>query len=182
MTAKEDNQHELSRLLRLRELDQDIVERSISANSAECAALAKRFDLVELRCLSASLAVDRVPDSLLVRVTGSLHAEVVQRCIVTLEPFAADVDAPIDELFGPDAGTVEIVDTQFEEAVPPEPFDGDAIDLGELAAQQLALALDPYPKKSDGIVEGVYTSEQQPGLDEVTNKPFAELADWHKIR
>ncbi len=27
-----------------------------------------------------------------------------------------------------------------------EPFDGDAIDIGEAVAQQLALALDPYPR------------------------------------
>ena len=66
--------------------------------------------------------------------------------------------------------------------MPPEPFDGDAIDLGELAAQQLALALDPYPKKSDGVVEDVNASEQPLGSDEVTNKPFSELADWHKMR
>ena len=182
MDTKEDNQHEFSRLLRLRELDQDIVQRTVSASPAECAALAKRFDLIELRCLRASLAADRVPDSLLVRVAGSLHAEVVQRCIVTLEPFAANVDVSIDERFGPDAGSVEIADTPFEEAMPPEPFDGDAVDLGELAAQQLALALDPYPKKSDGVVGEVNSSEQPLGSDGVANKPFAELADWPKMR
>ena len=182
MTAKEDNQHEFSRLLKLLDLDHDNVQRSISANPTECGALAKRFDIVELRCLSVSLVADRVPDSLLVRVAGSLHAEVVQRCIATLEPYAAKVDAPIDELFGPEAGNVEIADTPFDEAMPPEPFDGDAIDLGELAAQQLALALDPYPKKSDGVVEDVNSSEQPLGSDEVANKPFSKLADWHKMR
>jgi uncharacterized metal-binding protein YceD (DUF177 family) len=182
MTVKEDSQHEFSRLLRLSELDQAIVQRKLSASPAECLALAKRFDLVELRCLNASLAADRVPDSVLVRVTGSLHAEVVQRCVVTLEPFAADVDAHVDELFGPDTGAIEIADTPYDEVTPPEPFDGDAIDLGELAAQQLALVLDPYPRKSDSIAEGVISLEKPSGADEVTNKPFAELANWHKMR
>ena len=182
MTVKEDNQHEFSRLLRLSELDQAIVERTLSASPVELLALAKRFDLVELRCLSASLAADRVPDGVLVRVTGLLRAEVVQRCVVTLEPLAADVDAQVDELFGPDTGTMEIADTPYDEVTPPEPFDGDAIDLGELVAQQLALVLDPYPRKSDSIAEGVISSEKPSGSDEVTNKPFAELANWHKMR
>jgi hypothetical protein len=92
------------------------------------------------------------------------------------------VDAHVDELFGPDTGAIEIVDTPYDEVTLPEPFDGDAIDLGELVAQQLALVLDPYPRKSDIIAEGVISSEKQSGSNEVTNKPFAELAEWRKMR
>ena len=180
--GKKYNLHEFSRLLRLHELEDGIDQRSISANPAECAALADRFDLVELRCLTASLVADLVPDSPLMRVTGSLHAEVVQRCVVTLDPVAARVEAPIDALFGPDTGQVQIADTALEEAMPPEPFDKDAIDLGELAAQQLALALDPYPRKSDADAEVVCGLEHPAGTDEATNGPFSELEIWHKRR
>ena len=34
-----------------------------------------------------------------------------------------------------------------------EPFDGDAIDIGEAVAQQLALALDPYPRAPEARLE-----------------------------
>ena len=35
-----------------------------------------------------------------------------------------------------------------------EPFDGSAIDIGEAAAQQLALALDPYPRAAGASLAG----------------------------
>ena len=148
MTIKELHKYEFSRLLKLHAFDQAMMERSISANPAECLALAKRFELVEVRILSANLMAERVSDSLLIQVTGSLHADVVQRCVITLEPLVAIIDAYVDELYGPNMGNSEINDTMVDEATPPEPFDGDGIDLGELVAQQLALSLDPYPKKT----------------------------------
>ena len=178
MTIKKLNKYEFSRLLKLYEFDQAMMERSISANSAECLALAKRFGLVELRILSANLMAERVSDSLLIQVTGSFHADVVQRCVITLEPLVAIVDAYVDELYGPNMGNSEINDTTVDEATPPEPFDGDGIDLGELVAQQLALALDPYPKKNVNVVEKGNSMELPLSSDDISNKPFSLLAAW----
>jgi hypothetical protein len=41
-----------------------------------------------------------------------------------------------------------------------EPFEGDAIDIGEAVAQQLALALDPYPRAPGASLEGGGDSAQ----------------------
>ncbi|MEM6491718.1 MAG: DUF177 domain-containing protein, partial [Pseudomonadota bacterium] len=53
----------------------------------------------------------------------------------------------------------------------PEPVDGDAIDLGELAAQALSLALDPHPRAPDAPDDASYAE-----ADSAPPSPFAKLA------
>ena len=80
----------------------------------------------------------------LVRMTGRLAAEVVQSCVISLEPVASTIELDFTTLYGPEQpGKSVIVDLDADIA---EPFDGEAIDIGEAVAQQLALSLDPYPR------------------------------------
>ena len=182
MKAARKSPHEFSRPLELHELDDGVVELTITADAAERAALASRFELHGLHCLSARLAVTRVPESALVRVTGVLHAKAEQRCVVTLEPIAACIDEPFEALYGPEDGGAEIADTQLEEATPPEPFEGEGIDVGELVAQQFALALDPYPRKSDAVAVEFNASERASDVDDEAGKPFSALSNWRSKR
>ena len=76
--------------------------------------------------------------------------------MVTLEPVASRIEedftlvysletepAPAPALVG--VGVAEVVvDPEAEE--PPEPLGAGGLDLGEVVAQQLAVALDPYPR------------------------------------
>ena len=90
-----------------------------------------------------------------VRVTGEVHAEVTQLCVVSLEPFAATVDEPVDVRFAPAEAAetarragdddAEMVEVGGED--PPDPIVDGKIDLGALAAEFFALGLDPYPRK-----------------------------------
>ena len=63
-----------------------------------------------------------------------------------------------------------------EAADAPEPAPDGLIDLGELAAEQLGLALDPYPRKPDAAVPAEWKAEPvvEPVADERPN-PFAVL-------
>ncbi len=69
----------------------------------------------------------------------------VQVCVVTLDEFAQPVQERFTVLFVP-AGT----ETEDDDPEAPDqiPYEG-VIDLGEAAAEQLALALDPYPRRPD---------------------------------
>jgi uncharacterized metal-binding protein YceD (DUF177 family) len=96
---------------------------------------------------------------------GLLEAEVVQTCVVSAEPFPQTVSEAFEVQFVP-AGT-EAPDDDFE-APDQIPYQAHAIDLGEAAAEQLALALDPYPHKP-GAEETVPEPETAP-------HPFAALA------
>ncbi len=109
------------------------------------AALARRFDLVAIDRLEARLTVKRVRAGRLIAVTGSVAASVVQTCVVTLEPFAATVHDEVDLRFVPEA-TVAAAEVSVEGLDDPEPLDGPLLDLGEVAAQALSLALDPHPR------------------------------------
>ncbi|ASG21886.1 YceD family protein [Nitrospirillum viridazoti] len=126
----------------------------ITATPAERAALAKRLDLVTLDSLTALVRLRRIRGGQMVRVTGELEAEVVQSCVVTLEPLPAHVRDTFQALFAP-AHLVPKDEDELDnlglddEADPPEPIENGRIDIGELVAQHLSLALDPYPRKAD---------------------------------
>lgn len=119
----------------------------IKANPEERAALAKRFDLVELAELSARLVLkkrgDGKPGAGAVEMTGRWHARLAQRCVVTLEPVWAELDDDVRLFFGesPDAAADPLDDAGW-----PEPIEDGAIDAGEAIAQLLGVALDPYPR------------------------------------
>ncbi|HTS94106.1 MAG TPA: DUF177 domain-containing protein [Stellaceae bacterium] len=115
----------------------------IAATSAERAALAQRFGLLSLDRLEAEIRLERLPRGML-RVSGNFRAEVVQACVVSLEPVGSRLAEEFAVLYGPSSpGDAEVIDYESELV---EPLEGNAIDIGEAVAQQLALALDPYPR------------------------------------
>jgi uncharacterized metal-binding protein YceD (DUF177 family) len=139
---------EFSRVFTVGELGSQGRDISLQASASELEALARRFDLEAIESLSANLDVTPL-DGGLIRVRGHFRASVVQTCVISLEPVPALVDERLEAIFAPwDAvapGERAVV-ISWEEADPPEPIRGGCIDLGELVAEQLALALDPYPR------------------------------------
>jgi uncharacterized metal-binding protein YceD (DUF177 family) len=109
----------------------------------------------------------------LFRVTGSFEAEVVQSCVVTLDPVPARLVESFSALFGEGGpGMAALVDAEEEDE--PEPIEGGAIDLGETVAQHLSLALDPYPRKPGASLPDEYAAGPQ-GAEGGHVKPFAGL-------
>jgi uncharacterized metal-binding protein YceD (DUF177 family) len=122
----------------------------ISAEPEERDALARRFDLLSLGRLEAEIRLQRLAGGM-IQVRGRLTADVVQACVISLEPVASSVEQDFTVLYGrTETGKSVMVDLDTDEA---EPFDGDAIDIGEAVAQQLALALDPYPRAPGATLE-----------------------------
>ncbi len=153
MAAKPEPQPEFSRLVPVDRLGEAEITEEISAGPGERAALARRFGLLSLDRLSATLRLERAGARNLVRIAGRLAAEVTQACVVTLEPVSARLEKDFTLLYDLDAtaarGEAEgaregVVEPEAEE--PPEPVGPHGIDLGEAVAQQLAIALDPYPR------------------------------------
>jgi uncharacterized metal-binding protein YceD (DUF177 family) len=154
----------------------------ITADSHECAALARRFAIVEVRGLTARLRLQPIGGGPVVRMSGNLVADVVQSCVVTLEPVPAHLEERFDMTFGPageaddDDGEGEI-DLSPEADDPPDPFVDGAIDVGEAVAEQLALALDPFPRAAG--VAFTPPAEDVPGVPQKAS-PFAILARLRK--
>ncbi len=153
MAASSEPQPEFSRLGPVDRLGEAEITEEISAEPGERAALARRFGMLSLDRLSATLRLERAGARNLVRIAGRLAAEVTQACVVTLEPVSARLEKDFTLLYDLDAATAQgeavgarevMVEPEAEE--PPESVGPHGIDLGEAVAQQLAIALDPYPR------------------------------------
>ena len=115
----------------------------LEADAAERDALAARLGLLGLEALEAELHLLPARGGA-IRARGTLRAAVVQECVVTLEPVAQSVEAPIDwRILPPGEEPAEALEEGPDE-IESGP-DGTA-DLGE------ALALDPYPRKPDAAL------------------------------
>lgn len=182
MTAIPGGTVEFSRKLRLDRLAAGDVEADLTATQAENAALAERFGLLRIEALSGHLRVRRPAGGPLIRVEGHVTADVRQTCVVSLEPFAAHVEDDFVQLYTlePDREEGEVFVSPEDEDTP-EPLDADFLDLGEIVAEQLALALDPYPRKPSVSFEGASfgpgTKDDGEGVggDEEGDTPFAAL-------
>lgn len=116
----------------------------IEANDAERAALAKRFALKSVESLEAELRLRR--DAAGIVAHGHVRGAVVQACVVTDDAIPVTIDEPIALRFVLDDASSEDEVELSEDALDTMVYDGAAVDLGEAAAETMALALDPYPR------------------------------------
>lgn len=171
-------QPELSRPLPIEKLAGGDFAIEVGASAAECLALAQRFGFRRIEALNARVAVGRRAGGL-IRVEGRLRAQIVQDCVLSLEP----VPQAIDEAFrldfarekhaeGREGG--EILLSAAADA--PEPLEGSSIDIGEIVAEQLALLADPYPRRA-GVSLADVLAQPAPRQRKISNKnkPFAAL-------
>lgn len=167
---------EFSRPLSLDRISSTQHREEIAATDKERVDLAERFGLLSLDSLTASFTLKRVRKDL-VRVKGHVTAELAQACVVTLDPVPGRIDErfEVDFLEGVQPAVTD-VELDAEAAEAPEPAPDGWIDLGELAAEQLGLALDPYPRKPDAEVPAAWKAEvaAQPTPAERVN-PFSVL-------
>jgi uncharacterized metal-binding protein YceD (DUF177 family) len=161
--------NEFSRPIEISRLPEGGTEMAIVATPAECAELARRFSLLALDRVEAALRLEWVAGRLL-RLEAVLSAEVVQACVVTLEPVRSQIEDRFVLLYGPAAETSDVMMREDEEVL--EPIVDGRIDLGEAVAQQLSLAIDPFPRAPGAAAPSV------PG--EGMASPFAALAKWRK--
>ena len=156
---------------------------AIEATEAERAALARRFSLPAIGRLACSGTLSPRAGGRW-RLEARLDALVTRLCVVSLEPFEARVEEGFGIDFAPaDEGAEAELDLEAEDAEP-LPAGGE-LDVGEIAAQQLFLALDPFPRApSVAWTDRIESSEEaglQPG-NERRRRPFAGLADLARRR
>ncbi|HXP03694.1 MAG TPA: DUF177 domain-containing protein [Stellaceae bacterium] len=159
---------EFSRPMALTRIGSQPFRQKIAANEAERAALAKRFSLVSLDHLEATveLALERGGTILL---TAEFSGAFAQECVVSLDPVAGSVQASFSLRYGP-AEAEPVTDSDEEPAF--EPLTGDAVDIGEAVAQEFSLSLPPFPRAPDAVIDE--------GPSELADDgPFAALA-WRK--
>lgn len=172
---------EFSRPISIDDIGPAGISVELDADPEERGRLAERFELLDLRSLTACLTVTRASSGFPIRVVGRLRADATQCCVVSLDPFDAAVESEIEVDFVPTSEMSAAQDFAVDDVDPPEPLDGDRIDLGELVAQHVAIALDPYPRK-EGAEALAWEKREKSKEDSVSENPFAVLEALHKKR
>ncbi|MGQ4272584.1 YceD family protein [Terrihabitans sp. B22-R8] len=149
---------------------------AISANEDERARLAAFLDLPEIQRLEAKFHVKPWGRTGL-SVRGEIDAEIVQICGVTLEPFPARVQDEVDANFTDPADLPPVeqqAGAEYEANLDaPDLLVNGGVDLGALASEHLALAMDPYPIRPEATSRQVEAAPED--RDDSTHRPFAAL-------
>ncbi len=148
----------------------------IEANDSERRALAERLELESIGSLVATVKLRAVRGGQMIRVSGTLEADVVQTCVVSLDPVPAHVSERFEALFAPpalieDPGEEIDIDPYLSDEDEPEPMINNRIDIGELTAQHLSLGLDPYPRAGEAAFEGYDDAEGEEIVVEEPEEP-----------
>lgn len=142
---------------------------TIEADADQRAALARAHGLSSVERFRAELDVSAWKQGG-VRVEGSVAANIVQPCIVTLEPVEQVLDEEVSALFVPEGSRLSVprrsaegeivLDVEGDDG--PELFSGDTIDVGQLAEEFFALGIDPYPRRAGVALEGAPGEGEEP--------------------
>ena len=161
---------EFSRPIEAETISEGPRELEIGADAEERRKLAGRFRLQALHKLTARIKLSRRAG--IIHADGEVEAAVVQSCVVTTDPVAAKLRAPLSVRYVPDAYTASAEDERelSAEECDTLPIEDGKIDLGELAAETLALALDPFPRSA-----GADEALKEIGLADAHPGPFAAL-------
>ncbi|WP_420409019.1 YceD family protein [Hoeflea sp.] len=152
---------------------------TISADEAELEKLKAQWDVLAVSAFEAEIAIGRWKRDG-VRLKGRVRATIEQACVVTLDPVEQQIDEEVEAVFLPENSRLakRMTDGNGEMFLDPEgpdlpdTFSGDTIDVGAVAAEFAALAIDPYPRKPDldyaDRIESDETTDKKPS-------PFAVL-------
>ena len=161
---------ELSRTIETRQADGRRIV--VDAAEDERLALARRFDLVRIDRLHATLDLSAMKDGV-VDATGTLSAQIVQSCAISGEDLSVAVNEPLAFRFVPlrHSGAVdEEIELDADECDEID-YEGSRIDVGEAVAQSLGLAIDPY-------ATGPEAEDARSHFSDADANPFAALKDF----
>lgn len=117
-------------------------------------AIADAYDLVAISHMAVEFVLKPYRKAGL-RVVGSVSMDMTRTCVVSLEPFESRLVFDVDRTFEPvssrsgrirdlnEEGEIEI---DLETLDPPDVILDGTVDLGALVCEELALALDPFPR------------------------------------
>ncbi len=121
-----------------------------------------------------------MPGNKIIMAQGCFGADVVQKCVVTLDPVKSRITSEFTSMFTEDnvhfLPGAEIT-VSPEEGESPEPIENGIIDMGEMVAQQLALEIDLYPRSPRAKEMEDFETNDENGKK---SSPFSVLAKLRK--
>lgn len=139
----------------------------IEASPEQRRRLAEEHGLVAVESWRAELLVEPWKRNG-VQVSGRVDALVTQQCVVTLEPIETRIGEAVTALYFPEdsrlgrqgfhvSGEIHL-DPEGPDG--PETFSGETIDVGALAEEFFALAIDPYARAEGVSLDAVAAADE----------------------
>ena len=165
--------------LNLTDLSSEGRDYELSASKDVLGEIAERFDIAEVSKLDALIRIQDKGKQNGVWVTGHIKSSLIQRCIVSLENVAEDIDEEF-ELMLVDEATVERFDNDEAYLDPEIPdydlLESDSVSPGEIAIQTLSIMMNPYPRKDGAEIDLGNASDVSVNEEELKRpNPFAVL-------
>ena len=179
---------EFSRPLKIEHIDKSGKPIEIEASPDEMIALANRFDLLSIEFMNADFTVKPTDGGTKFSVKGTVRASVTQQSIVSGDSVETPIEQDITAWYADydrvasfekarkqkeREETADEYEIKSKEEDPERVMNG-AIDLGEVAAQFLGLALDEFPRTKDEEAGSGDYIEVNP--EDTKDNPFAALA------
>jgi len=184
--------HEFPHPVQAAKIGHEPMTIGFKADEHQCALLARRYNILSVENVVGTASLHREADGMTIGVRGTFTADVTQACVTTLEPVPDHIEEDFEGWYLDESQASSFKRAQkrriekdeddiFDEAEDhiaderddPEPVVGGLVDVGELVAQYLSLALNPFPHSEKALKEG-------PVGDEAELKkpnPFAILKD-----
>lgn len=147
------------------------------ATPEECAALARSIEIPAVERLEVHYHIKPLSGGRY-RLEGTLKADIVQSCIVTLDPVRTTIDDRLEVEFRSDAPQEPAGKLGEElivlEATEYEPLEHNRLDVGRIVVETLAAAMPAYPRSPGAALEQHEAGPAKPG----PANPFAVLAGW----
>ncbi|NBX65813.1 MAG: DUF177 domain-containing protein [Proteobacteria bacterium] len=188
-------QTEFPHLIPAAKIGREPFKTSFEANPRQLELLAKRYAVLTVDSLTGYATLIRENDGMTISATGHFKAQVTQACVTTLEPVQDTIeedfeawfldesqaksfkkakklraDADIEDPFNGDEDEETMMASERDE---PEPVTNGQVDVGELVAQYVSLAINPYPHSEKAKAMKPLDEVQEP---EKPN-PFAVLKE-----
>jgi hypothetical protein len=155
---------ELSRRVLAEHIGRADTDLVVEASPEERVAVAARLMIPSIASLRCKWTL-RPGEAGMIQGHAALQAKLKQNCVISLDPFDVTVRESFEVHFVLEGRESEDDDPDAPDELT---YDGIAIDLGEATVEQLALNLDPYPRKPNAVLS-VPGAEEEGGA-------FAALA------
>lgn len=163
----------------LRDIGDNGLTGSHSATMAECQELARVTDIVSCDRLVVDYKIQPLRSGIY-RLTGLLKADIVQRCVVTLEPLPEQIDEALNTELRPadmlPEGEQDVEEMSILETPDFAPIEDDVIDLGLIVLEHFSTSINPYPRAPGAELDSKTASAGAAGnpfsvLEKLKDKP-----------
>lgn len=173
----------LSFVVGLENITDDEIQMEIGLDESQRQRVCEALDIVAIEGWEATAYLSRALDGTSVSLRVDLAVNIMQSCVVTLEPVHTCIEHSFRNLYSPEAqsstgqteGNVEVVIGDDDDDVP-DVLEDQGVDVGAAIVEQLALVIDPYPRTEGASL--IFEQEREATDKQEEAHPFAVLNSW----